>query len=65
MKINLGKLTVTSPAFKHGERMPDDQSGNGAGMRSPCLNAGLVTVSLPRLIFIPRSFRRTNIYAYH
>ena len=32
MKINLGKLTVTSPAFKHGERMPDDQSGNGAGV---------------------------------
>jgi len=32
MKVNLGKLTVTSPAFRHGERMPDDQSGNGAGV---------------------------------
>jgi phosphatidylethanolamine-binding protein (PEBP) family uncharacterized protein len=32
MKVNLGKLTVTSPAFKHGERIPDDQSGNGAGV---------------------------------
>jgi Raf kinase inhibitor-like YbhB/YbcL family protein len=32
VKINLGELAVTSTAFGHGERMPDDQSGNGAGV---------------------------------
>jgi Raf kinase inhibitor-like YbhB/YbcL family protein len=32
MKINLGTLDITSSAFKHGERMPDDHSGNGKGV---------------------------------
>jgi Raf kinase inhibitor-like YbhB/YbcL family protein len=32
MKINLGMLNITSSAFKHGERMPDDHSGNGSGV---------------------------------
>ena len=36
MKINLGDLRLTSPAFEHGGRMPDDQSILGAGT-SPAL----------------------------
>jgi Raf kinase inhibitor-like YbhB/YbcL family protein len=31
LKINLGTLTIESPAFAHGTRMPDDQSSNGSG----------------------------------
>lgn len=34
MKVNLGTLSITSPAFEHGGRMPDDHSANGAGISS-------------------------------
>jgi Raf kinase inhibitor-like YbhB/YbcL family protein len=36
MKINLGSLAVTSPAFQHGQRLPDQFSANAAGV-SPAL----------------------------
>ncbi|WP_238015709.1 YbhB/YbcL family Raf kinase inhibitor-like protein [Dactylosporangium sp. AC04546] len=36
MKINRGTLSINSPAFEHGRRMPDDQSTNGKGT-SPAL----------------------------
>jgi len=32
MKINLGTLTMTSPAFEHGGRMPDKHSSGGEGV---------------------------------
>jgi Raf kinase inhibitor-like YbhB/YbcL family protein len=37
VKINLGTLAVSSTAFEHGGRLPDDQSSNGAGV-SPQLS---------------------------
>jgi Raf kinase inhibitor-like YbhB/YbcL family protein len=37
MKVNLGSLAVTSPAFEHGSRIPDEHSSNGAGT-SPALS---------------------------
>ncbi|WP_324275557.1 YbhB/YbcL family Raf kinase inhibitor-like protein [Blastococcus brunescens] len=32
MKLNLGELVVTSPAFSHGGRLPDAHSANGEGV---------------------------------
>jgi Raf kinase inhibitor-like YbhB/YbcL family protein len=32
VKVNLGSLVVTSPAFSHGERIPDKFTGNGSGV---------------------------------
>ncbi len=32
MKYNGGSLSASSGAVKHGERMPDAHSNNGAGM---------------------------------
>lgn len=35
MKVNLGTLTISSPAFKHGGQLPDTYSANGAGVSPP------------------------------
>ena len=35
MKYNGGNLSASSSAFKHGERMPDAYSNNGAGVSPP------------------------------
>jgi len=35
MKVNLGTLSITSAAFKHGERIPVRYSGDGEGLSPP------------------------------
>lgn len=41
MKANLGTLTVTSPAFAHGESIPDAHSSNGSGVSPELSWAGI------------------------